>query len=169
MTRLPNVVNVRDIAEIDMENGTPWGGAYKPLPPVLDQDAGRLGANLSRVPPGRTMGPFHSHQLEDEIFYVLSGRGILRYGDRIQEIGPGDCVSCPAGVGTAHQIANPFDQDLVYLAIGRNDPNEVCVYPDSGKIKVRGLDCIGVLAPKSYLEGEPDQPRIFGLADKQSR
>ena len=94
---------------------------------------------------------------------MLSGRGILRYGDELYEIGPGDCISCPADSGKAHQLANPYEEDLVYLGIGHNDPHEVCVYPDSGKVLVRGLKTVGFLREAPYQEGEPDLPRIFEL------
>ncbi len=124
---------------------------------------GRLGVNLTRVPGGKSSCPFHTHQLEDEVFYVVSDRGVFRYGETIQEIKAGDCISCPAGSGLAHQLANPFAEDLVYLAIGMNDPNEVCTYPDSGKVMVTALDKIGYFTDTDYWEGEPDAPRIFGL------
>jgi uncharacterized cupin superfamily protein len=64
------------------------------------------------LPPGRSGCPFHTHQREDEVFYVLSGRGVLRYGETIDDIGAGDCIACPAGTGIAHQLANPFDEGL---------------------------------------------------------
>jgi uncharacterized cupin superfamily protein len=94
----------------------------------------------------------------------LEGRGVLRYGDTLQPLRAGDCVSCEAGTGIAHQLANTGDEDLVYLAIGRNDPNEVCVYPDSGKVMVRSLKAVGVLTRVDYMEGEPEEPLIFGMA-----
>jgi len=124
---------------------------------------GRLGVSQLRLPPGRAAFPFHYHALEDEAFFVLPGRGVLRYGDDIRELRPGDCVSCPAGTKVAHQIANPFDEDLVYLAIGPNDPNEVCVYPDTGKVMVQSLQRVGFLSSTDYMEGEPGTPRIFDL------
>lgn len=105
--------------------------------------------------------PFHWHTKEDEVFFVLSGRGLLRYGNSIREISEGDCVSCPAGTQTAHQIANPFPEDLVYLAIGVHDPHEICGYPDSNKTMVRALQRIGVLEPRGYLDDEPEKPLIF--------
>jgi uncharacterized cupin superfamily protein len=157
------VVNEADVAEIFEPSGDRWGGGYKPLTPALDALGGRLGANLNRVPPGRSACPFHGHQLEDEIFYVLAGRGVLRYGEALHELRPGDCVACPAGTGVAHQLANPYDEDLVYLAVGRNDPNEVCFYPDSGKVYVRSLKRIGWLEKVDYLAGEPEPPRVFTL------
>jgi uncharacterized cupin superfamily protein len=161
--RPKHIVNVGDVTEDTHADGDHWGGSYKPLTPLLDAGRGRLGANLTRVPPGRTACPFHTHQREDEVFFVLSGRGVLRYGDAMDEIGPGDCISCPAGTGTAHQIANPFDEDLVYLAIGLNDPHEVCTYPDNGKVLVRSLKTIGFLHKADYMDGEPERPRIFDL------
>jgi uncharacterized cupin superfamily protein len=164
--KVDNTVNVADVNEQEYFSGEHWGHAYKPLTPALDaQGSGRLGLNQVRLPPGRTACPFHYHQREDEAFFVLSGRGMLRYGDALREIGPGDCISCPAGTGVAHQIANPFDEDLVYLAIGLNDPHEVCGYPDTGKIMVRSLGRVGYFEKTEYMAGEPDRPKIFQLID----
>lgn len=126
----PIVVNVEDISATKRHMGEHWGAEFKTLTPSMRPRGGNLGINHMRVGPGRTTSPFHSHQREDEAFFVLSGRGVLRYGDRVVELRAGDCVSCPAGTDNAHQIANPYpDEDLVYLAIGAHDPNEVCVYP----------------------------------------
>jgi len=92
---------------------------------------------------------------------VLSGRGRLRYGDEVRELAAGDCVSCPAGRKVAHQIGNPYDEDLVYLAIGPYEPHEVCGYPDNGKVMVRHLQQVGTFEPKDYMHGEPDPPKIL--------
>jgi uncharacterized cupin superfamily protein len=162
----PTTVNVDEAPEEEYLEGEHWGHAYQVLTPSMERH-GRLGVNLTRLPPGRTACPFHYHQLEDEVFYVLSGRGWLRYGDELSELRPGDCVSCPAGSGKAHQIANPFDDDLVYLAIGPNDPNEVCVYPDSNKVMVRSLKRVGFFEQADYMEGEPARPKIFELIEQQ--
>jgi len=162
----PHVINVDDVQEIEHLSGEHWGGAYKPLTPSMRLKGGRLGVSQSRLPPGRVTCPFHYHQIDDEAFFVLSGRGVLRYGEDVREIGPGDCVSCPAGTKVAHQIANPFDVDLVYLGIGANDPNEVCVYPDTGKILVRSLSTVGFLNRAEYMEGEAVRPKIFDLVKR---
>ncbi len=160
----PLVVNVARVPAVEQLDGEHWGSRYQPLTPALDALPGRLGVNLSRVPPGRTACPFHAHAREDEVFYVLSGRGVFRHGETLQAIGPGDCIACPAGTGIAHQLANPFDEDLVYLGMGVNDPHEVCTYPDSGKVMVRSLKTVGTLHPTDYLHGEPAVPRILELA-----
>ena len=158
-----HVVNVDEVEEVGETQGV-WGGFDKVLTPSMRPKGGRLGVSRSRVPPGHTMCPFHYHQREDEVFFVLSGRGVLRYGDDVRALRPGDCVSCPAGTQVAHQIANPFDEDLIYLAIGPHDPDEVCVYPDSGKVMVRSLRRVGFLEKTEYLKGEPAEPKIFELA-----
>lgn len=119
-----------------------------------------------RLEPGRAGVPFHLHHREDEVFYVLSGRGVLRYGDEFTELRAGDCVSCPAGSGIAHQLANPFDEDFVYLAIGSFDAHEVCEYPDSGKVLVRALGKVGVFERREYMNGEPEVPKLFELYEK---
>jgi uncharacterized cupin superfamily protein len=158
------VVNVDEVEWVEHMSGERWGGAYKPLTPTLAARPGSLGMSMSRLPPGRVTCPFHFHMLEDEAFFVLSGRGVLRYGDEVREIRAGDCIACPAGTKVAHQIANPFTEDLVYLAAGRNDPNEVAVYPDTGKVLVRGLERIGFLEDAEYMRGELDEPKVFALA-----
>ena len=163
-SELPDlVINVADATEEVYLEGEHWGHAYKVLTPGMRPRNGRLGVNQTRLPPGRAACPFHTHQLEDEVFFVVSGRGILRYGDSIREIGPGDCISCPAATGIAHQIANPFAEDLIYLAIGNHEPNEVCTYPDNGKIFIRSQQTIGHMRATSYMDGEPDRPRIFDI------
>ena len=159
------VVNVDDVEEVEYLQGQHWGGAYKPLTPGMGKDGVRLGVNVSCLPSGRAACPFHWHQSEDEAFYVLSGRGVLRYGDDVREIRAGDCISCPAGTQVGHQIANPFDEDLVYLGIGVNDPHEVGVYPDTGKIMVRSLERVGWLESVDYMQGEQDEPKIFKMVD----
>ena len=57
----------------------------------------------------------------------------------------------------------------MYLSIGTNDPNEVCTYPDSGKVMVRCLKRVGVLEERAYLAGEPESPAIFELIAKAPR
>ena len=45
--------------------------------------------------------------------------------DEVREEAAGDTLACQAAMGVGHQIASTFDEDLVRLAVGTNDPNEV--------------------------------------------
>ncbi len=162
------VVNVDEVPEETHLNGEHWGGHHKKLTPSMRPHGGMLGVRQLRVPPGRTAYPFHAHLREDEAFFILSGQGLLRYGDDLHPLRPGDCVSCPAGTGKAHQIVNTSGhEDLIYLSIGNRDPHEVCTYPDNGKVLVRGIDKIGLLEERAYLDGEPEVPKIVGMISKE--
>lgn len=154
------VVNLNDAAT---EGGgdAPWGARWKVLTPHMREAGGTLGVVENTLGPGMVGCPFHWHLREDEVFVVTAGRGVLRYGDETRELRAGDCVSCPAGTRVAHQIANLFDEDLVYLAIGCRDPNEVCGYPDTGKVMVRALQTVGRLEGMDYMADEPAPPKVL--------
>ncbi|MEN0065176.1 MAG: cupin domain-containing protein [Myxococcota bacterium] len=163
MATFDPVTHRDDVTPEGHDDAGPWSSTWRVLTPHMREAGGTLGVVENTLPPGSVGCPFHWHLREDEVFYVLSGRGVLRYGNETRPIGAGDCISCPAGTQTAHQIANPFDENLVYLAIGPYDPHEVCGYPDNGKVMVRGLRTVGQLESKPYMDGEPDPPRIFEL------
>lgn len=120
-----------------------------------------VGVNLDEIAPGKQSCPFHYHQREEEHFFVLKGRCILRSGEQRHEMGPSDYVCFPAGTGVAHCFENPFEEPCLLLTIGTRDPNDVCVYPDSGKALVHALRAILPLPEQSlgYWHGErPDEP-----------
>lgn len=96
--------------------------------------ARKLGYNLTVVAPGKRKCPFHSHRVEEEMFFILEGSGELRYGDARYPISTGDVIACPpGGPETAHQIINTGDVELRYLAVSNRSEAEICEYPDSGK------------------------------------
>jgi uncharacterized cupin superfamily protein len=164
--KAPMIVNMHTAPEIAADVPAAWISFRRDLTPAMREAGpgrfgmGRLGMNARRVPPGHSACPAHTHLMADEIFIVLEGRGLFRYGDSVQEIRPGDCISCPADTGIAHQIANPVSPDgmgdLVYLAIGTAPPAEVCTYPDSGALVVDALNRHGVLREADYYDGQPD-------------
>jgi uncharacterized cupin superfamily protein len=97
-----------------------------------------IGANVTRVPPGKAAFPFHHHHANEEHFFVLSGSGVLRQGTDLQPVVANDyIVNLAGGSECAHQLINTGSQDLVYLAISTNIVPDVCGYPDSGKTSVR--------------------------------
>jgi uncharacterized cupin superfamily protein len=96
--------------------------------------ARKLGYNLTVVAPGKRACPFHSHRNDEEMFFILEGRGELRYGEARYPLKPGDIVACPTGgADTAHQIINTGSEEMRYLSLSTMEPVEVCEYPDSGK------------------------------------
>jgi len=164
--KAPTIVNMHTVPEIPANVPAAWTHFRRALTPAMREAGpgrfgmGRLGMGAVRVPPGHSACPAHTHLQADEIFVVLEGRGLFRYGECVHEIGPGDCISCPADTGIAHQIANPAAPDstgdLVYLAIGAEPPAEVCTYPDSGALVVDALGRHGFLREAGYYEGQPE-------------
>jgi uncharacterized cupin superfamily protein len=117
-----------------------------------------LGINVTRVAPGKTGYPFHSHRCNDELFYILSGDGELRLGSERHPVKPGDVIGCPiGGADTAHQLINTGTEPLLYLSIASNLDPEVCEYPDSQKVGV-WVDKFAYLtrsnSPVDYWDGE---------------
>jgi uncharacterized cupin superfamily protein len=97
-----------------------------------------IGANVTRVPPGKAAFPLHHHYVNEEHFFILSGKGVLRVGAETFLVKPQDyIVNLPGGPETAHQLVNTGSEDLVYLAISTALLPEVVGYPDSGKTGVR--------------------------------
>ena len=112
-----------------------------------------LGYSYDVVPPGKSSCPFHSHRGEEEMFFIVKGNGVLRYGDETRKIRAGDVICCPTGgPETAHQIVNDSDADLAYLSISTMMPAEVCEYPDSKKVGAFGRGFRHMTSAESHVD-----------------
>lgn len=117
--------------------------------------ATKLGYNVTVLPPGKAAWPYHFHHANEELFVVLDGTGVVRYGDEEHPLRAGDVIFCPPGSNAAHQIRNDSDADLKYIAISTKESPELAEYPDSGKY--------GVLANPDPDGGDDAPPiRILG-------
>lgn len=66
------------------------------------------------LPPGKASRR-HYHPVAEESYYILAGQARLELGEEVVQLGPGDAVAIPAG--TAHQIDNAGETDLIFLAV----------------------------------------------------
>ncbi len=79
------------------------------------RDGTDSGVSLARavVDPGQAT---KAHVLDFvEIYYIISGRGVIHLDGRAAEVGPEDCVYIPAG--RRQWIQNTGDEDLVFLCV----------------------------------------------------
>jgi uncharacterized cupin superfamily protein len=130
------VINVAQAKTHSGESGGSFAYSMTELASALG--AKGIGANLTRVPPGKAAFPFHHHYVNEEHFFILSGSGVLRHGEDVHAVKQNDyIVNLPGGPERAHQLINTGSEDLVYLAISTGAIVEVVGYPDSAKTGVR--------------------------------
>ena len=100
--------------------------------------AQKLGYNVTVLAPGKRAFPFHSHRVNEEMFFILEGKGEIRMGPETYPVMKGDVIACPpGGPDTAHQLINTSDSDeMKYLAVATSMSPEIAEYPDSEKVGV---------------------------------
>jgi uncharacterized cupin superfamily protein len=108
---------------------------------------------ISRIPPGKTAYPYHSHSAQWEFYHVISGRGIVRHQDGTTPIEPGDAFIFRPG--EPHQLTNNGAEDLILYVVADNPIGESCHYPDSGKWAVKSPERRLIRSgPLDYYDGE---------------
>jgi uncharacterized cupin superfamily protein len=136
-------VNISDIEEFDWKSPK---GKYQARFTGISEALGRdpqsfdlakrhpFDLELTRLPPGKLMCPYHSHSAQWELYFVISGEGTVRHAEGITEVVAGDAfIFAPH---EAHQLGNSGMEDFVYYVIADNPIGESGYYPDSEKWKV---------------------------------
>ena len=142
-----------------------FGGVIR----LLGKSAGavRSGLNWTSLPPNEEGAPPHCHTAEEELFVVLDGDGALElwapasgehpHQTEPQETHPvrrGHVVSRLPGTRISHSFRAGPD-GLTYLAYGTKEPTDICYYPRSNKVFLRGIGVIARLDLLDYSDGEP--------------
>jgi uncharacterized cupin superfamily protein len=146
--------DVADVRWEEWSKGVRYGGRVQ----SIGAQAGgtRVGVLIEELPPHRQSAPLHWHTREEEHIWFLTGRATLRLGDQRHAVKAGDYVCFPAGRQLGHCIVNDSDEPCRYLVIGEKSPDDVCVYPDSGKVLIRsaGRTILSMAEPLEYWHGE---------------
>ncbi len=114
--------------------------------------------SIYEIPPGKAAYPYHFHHCNEETFYILSGRGILKTPEGERPVSAGELIFFPTGPEGAHKLTNSSEtENLVYLDFDVVHAVDITEYPDSDKIAIWGKG-INQLYPKSsqtdYYDGE---------------
>ncbi len=139
--------------------GPVFGGRSKHLTfAAIGRPDYHVGVLIEAPAPGMRLAPRHYHMLEEEHALVLEGEVTLLFGEESLPMRPGDYACFPAGQRIGHAFLNSGGGPCRILMIGENNPNEVCVYPDSNKVMVRALrtqdDIFDMSAVRRYWDGE---------------
>lgn len=159
------ILNLADLTFDEFGHGVRYPGAmkagahFKARMGAVGAKIGaqKLGYNVTVLPPGKRAFPFHSHRVNEEMFFVLEGSGEIRVGGQTHPIKQGDFIACPpGGPDSAHQIINTSDTaELKFLAVSTMLSPEIAEYPDSGKF--------GVIARhESGKDAKPEVMRFIG-------
>ncbi|MDJ1420873.1 MAG: cupin domain-containing protein [Candidatus Methanoperedens sp.] len=87
-----------------IENGLDLTGIAKSVAAIYD----------TSLEPGQSIQP-HYHPESEEIYYILSGYGIMTIGDEKQEISRGDVVYIPASA--PHTLLNTGSVPLRFMTV----------------------------------------------------
>ncbi|MDP9003704.1 MAG: cupin domain-containing protein [Verrucomicrobiota bacterium] len=155
-------VNIKDITEDSWSSPSgKFGGAGKGLSEALGRkpfstdlkERHPFDVELTRVPPGKTAYPYHSHSAQWEFYHVLSGKGVVRHKDGTTSIESGDVFLFPPE--QPHTFANDGKEDLVILIVADNPIGESSYYPDSKKWLVRSPERAIIRSENlDYFDGE---------------
>jgi uncharacterized cupin superfamily protein len=148
--RPDNVVRLLDLPT-EVEDRPGWELTHR----SVGGHFGTVNTGMSHLglAPGAKSFPFHCHSAEEELFVVLEGSGTLRLGDGRHGLRAGHVVSRPAGTRIAHQFI-AGDDGMTVLAYSNIDPSDLTFYPDSNKVKLRGLNVVMRVEPVDYWDGE---------------
>jgi uncharacterized cupin superfamily protein len=148
--RPPTIVNLNEVESASIE---------RPRVERTRRNLGRAVGSIStglqhvEVAPGKYSTAQHCHSVEEEIFVILGGDGVIVLGEEETEVRPGHVIARPAGTGVAH-VFRAGAGGLTYLAYGMRDPADICFYPRSNKIAIRGLGLVARLERLDYWDGE---------------
>jgi uncharacterized cupin superfamily protein len=152
--RPDRIVNVADVEPTERD-GVTVGRRIRNL--GLAAGSSRTGLRHAEVLPGKLNDPLHCHSAEEEIFVVLAGEGELllwEHDSRAEHpLRAGSVVARPPGTGVAHAF-RAGTEGLTLLMYGSREPNDICFYPRSGKVLLRGVGLLARLEPLDYWEGE---------------
>jgi uncharacterized cupin superfamily protein len=95
-------------------------------------DDARMGATLYELAPDAPEPRIHMHFGAEELFFVLSGRPVLRTPEGKEELAPGDFVFCPEGRAGLHTFSNPGEEPARILAVSAGGFPDVVAYPEHG-------------------------------------
>jgi len=143
MATQKRIINLTEVPldKINAPEGSPFGGARRRAGAHIG--AQKLGYSFFYVPPGKAAFPLHAHSRNEEMIYIIEGKGVLRFGKEETAVGAGTIVACPVGVEFPHQLINTGTQELRYLVVSTMDFPDICEYPDSNKVGAYATGAVG--------------------------
>lgn len=97
----------------------------------------KIYVNIDYVKPGAESVKYHYHSKQEELYIIMSGKGILRIDDKEILIKTGDVISVPANKDNGHQFINNSSEILQILDVGTREKDDIITYPDENVIYIK--------------------------------
>ncbi len=88
----------------------PYARVVKHLVAPWNAGSSKIWMGITVVDPGSASNP-HAHEDQEEVFFCLSGQGLIRVGDEEEKMTPGSCIFIPEGA--VHQMVNTQSEDIL--------------------------------------------------------
>ncbi|AHW60897.1 Cupin domain-containing protein [Draconibacterium orientale] len=112
---------------------------------IPDEETSKCRANFVEVEPGNYAYGYHYHEANEEVFYFISGTGVVRTIDGEIDVKAGDVIGFPTGEKGVHVVLNKSENEkLVYIDFGTTSLPEVVHLPDFNKIMVISEEVNGI-------------------------
>lgn len=140
------VKNYKSIEGQQMGEG---GNQFTVKPVIPREESSKCSVNFVELAPGNYAYGYHYHESNEEVFYIISGTGIVRTPQGEITVKAGDAITFPAGPKGAHVIRNGSETEkLIYIDFGAVTVPEIVHLPDSDKIMVVGKNGMGIYDEK---------------------
>ena len=73
------IINMENLEFSKFGKGEKFGAQRAPVSPQIG--ASKLGYAVVKLEPGKCAWPYHSHHVNEELFYILQGEGTLRHAN----------------------------------------------------------------------------------------
>ena len=93
---------------------TPHGSQIRPLMDRTTSPITQCSLAEETLPPGKSVTPHH-HEVLEEIYYILSGSGVMTIGDESQAVRAGDAIYIPKH--HVHTLTNTGDEEMKILLV----------------------------------------------------
>ncbi len=93
---------------------TPHGSEIRPLIDRTTAPITNCSLAEETLPPGKTVTPHH-HEVLEEIYYILSGSGVMTVGDESQAVSTGDAIYIPKN--NVHSLTNTGEEEMKLLLV----------------------------------------------------
>ncbi|MDP4209689.1 MAG: cupin domain-containing protein [Bacteroidota bacterium] len=130
---------VKNFNSIEGEKRENNGNKFTIKSVIPREETDKCRVNFIEVEPGNFAYGYHYHEMSEEVFYIISGTGIVRTSKGEITVKAGDVITFPTGKDGAHVIRNGSDTEkLIYIDFDTVHVPEIVHLPDANKVMVIG-------------------------------